>query len=102
MALFTEDEIRDEVFDNKDYILSQRYPDELAHEYADSALPVYNSAIHEEWNELPVAYQNNYQQIRNDLPDKVEDLMIDDLYLYYLNAYQTAIHDLIDEQKEED
>lgn len=98
---YTLEEITLEVENNKEYILGQKYPEDLASEYADSACPVYYSDIIREWRDLPEEYTNQFSELgRETLPDRIEDLMRDDLWLYYFNFYGGAIHGLVERQEE--
>ena len=99
MSLYTEDEIKAEILADKEHILSQRYPEDLAHEYADNAVPLYYTEIIEEWRDLGGDYQNCYTEITTELPDRIEDLMRTDLYLYYHSLYSGAIQELLDSQE---
>ena len=102
MALYTLEEITAEVEENKAHILSQRYPEDLAGEYADSAVPVYYADIIREWVDLPEEFSNRFSEIRSgELPERIEDLMRDDLYLYYWNHYSGAIAELVEQTPEE-
>jgi len=99
MALYTEAEINQEIWDNREWILGRPYPEDIAHEYADSALPIYTNDIYLAWRDLPDEYSNNFHEMRTGLPDRIEDLMIDDLYLYYSMFYSGAIHELVNEKQ---
>ena len=102
MALYTQEEITQEVEENKEHILSQRYPEDLASEYADSACPVYYADIIREWRDMPEEYSNKFHELgRETLPDRIEDLMRDDLFLYYFNFYGGAIRELVERHNAE-
>ena len=96
MALYTEAEINQEIWADREFILSQKYPEDSAHEYADGAVPVYYGDIISTWNELPDEYSNRFHEVTHELPDRVEDLMRADLYLYYHLMYGGAVQNLID------
>ena len=98
MALYTQDEITKEIQEARAYILAHKHPEDFAGEYADSALPIYYSEILEEWCDLPDEYSNRFSEMTDTLPDRIEDLMRTDLYLYYYNFYSGAIQAIIDER----
>lgn len=99
--MYTPEEITKEVQENKEYILAQKYPEDLAGEYADSAVPIYYSEIIREWIDLPEEFSNKYHELSDSLPDRIEDLMRLDLYLYYYNFYSGAIYELVQSQAEQ-
>ena len=98
MALYTETEINKEMWENREWILGRAYPEDIAHEYADGALPIYTGDIISTWTDLPDEYSNKFHEIRSELPDRIEDLMISDLYLYYSMMYSGAIRELLDDK----
>ena len=96
MALYTETEINQEIWNDREHILNQTYPEDSASEYADSAVPIYYSDIIEAWRDLPNEYSNKFHEVSSELPDRVEDLMKTDIYLYYQMLYSGAVQELID------
>jgi len=84
---------------NSVYILGATYPQDLASEYADGATPIYYSEIISEWVKLSDSDSNRFSEITDSMPERIEDLMRYDLYLYYLNAYSGAIAKLVDESE---
>lgn len=96
MSLYTETEINQEIWGDREHILSQSYPEDSASEYADSAVPIYYSEIAEVWGQLPDDYSNKFHEVTSELPDRVEDLMKTDIYLYYQMLYSGAVQELID------
>ena len=99
MALYTETEINQEIWENREYITGHNYPSDLAGEYADSAMPIYYGDIYLTWRDLPDEYSNKFHEIRTELPERVEDLMRDDIYLYYFMLYSGAIYELTENNK---
>jgi hypothetical protein len=95
MTLYTETEINKEIWDDREHLLSQTYPEDSANEYADSAVPIYYSDIIEAWRDLPDEYSNKFHEVSSELPDRVEDLMRTDVYLYYQMLYSGAVQELI-------
>jgi hypothetical protein len=96
MALYTEQEISREIWSDREFILSKTHPEDSAHEYADGAVPIYYSDIVDTWQELPDEYSNSFHEVTDTLPDRIEDLMKVDIYLYYQMLYSGAIQNLID------
>jgi len=94
--LYTEQDINEEIWGDREHILSQTYPEDSAHEYADGAVPVYYYDIADTWGELDGEYQNNFHELTAELPERIEDLMRVDLYLYYQMLYSGAVQALID------
>ena len=90
------DEIRKEIQSDKEHILGQKYPEDIAHEYADGAVPIYYHQIVSDWNWLDTEDQNRFGEVVSELPDRIEDLMKTDLYLYYYNCYSQAINELLE------
>jgi hypothetical protein len=97
--MLTSEQIIKEVQDNKEYILAQKYPEDLAGEYAESAMPYLYSELYREWRDLPEEASNQFHNMITDLPDRIEDLMHADLYLYYYNEYSGAIAQLVQQQE---
>jgi hypothetical protein len=98
MALYTPEQITKEIEGDKAHILRQTHPEDSAHEYADSAVPIYYSDIIQDWRDLPDEYSNKFSELTTELPDRIEDLMKTDLYLYYQHHYANAIQAIIDER----
>jgi hypothetical protein len=96
MALYTETEINQEIWNDRAFILSQTHPEDSASEYADSSCPIYYTDIADTWRDLPDEYSNKFHEITDTLPERVEDLMKLDIYLYYFMIYSGAIQSLID------
>lgn len=95
MTLYTEAEINKEIWLNREFILSQTHPSDSAHEYADSALPIYTQDIYLTWRDLPDEYSNKFHEITSELPERIEDLMISDIYLYYSMLYSGAVDEIV-------
>lgn len=99
MTLYTEKEMTREIWESREYILGRANPSDLAHEYADSSMPIYTEDIYQTWQDLPNEYSNKFHEITSELPDKIEDLMISDIYLYYSMVYSGAIWELTENNK---
>jgi len=96
MTLYTETEINKEIWGDREHILSQTYPEDSASDYADSACPIYYGDIIETWGQLPDEYSNKFHEVISELPDRIENLMNTDIYLYYQMLYSGAVQNLID------
>ena len=99
MTLYTETEINKEIWENREFILEQTYPSDLTHEYAESAMPIYYGDIYLTWRDLPEEYSNKFHEMISELPDRIEDLMRADIYLYYSMLYSGAIYELTENDK---
>jgi hypothetical protein len=91
MNIYTQEEVNEEVANEWHWIKDEKYPEDMAHQLADSALPIYYADIVRVWQELPAEYSNKYTELRTDLPDTIYELMTDDLYLYYSYMFTLAI-----------
>jgi hypothetical protein len=102
MALYTEAEIKESVAQEWSWIKDRPYPQDVAGEFADSAVPIWTAEIQTTWCELDFEHQNTYktEQGMDTLPDSIEDLMRADLYYYYWQLYSSAIEEL--ERAEQD
>lgn len=92
--LYTETQINTEIWCYKEQFADTLYPEDLATEYADSAVPIYYGEIIEAWNQLPAEYCNQFHEVITELPDRIEDLMKTDIFLYYQTLYSSAIAEL--------
>jgi len=99
MTIYTEQDINREIWSDREFILSQAHPEDSAGEYADGAIPIYYSDIIETWGQLPDEYSNKFHEVTSELPDRVEDLMRTDIYLYYYLLYSGAIYELTENDK---
>jgi len=95
MTIYTEQDINREIWSDREFILSQAHPEDSASEYADGAIPIYYSDIIETWGQLPDEYSNKFHEITHELPDRVEDLMRVDIYLYYSMLYSSAVDEIV-------
>jgi hypothetical protein len=102
MALYTPEQFKAEILADKEYLLEQTYPQDLAGEYADSGVPVWHSEILDEWRSLPNDYQNRYTEMISELPDNIYTIMHCDLWIYYQEHYYTEIEALVEERDEQE
>jgi hypothetical protein len=99
MALYTETEINKEIWENREYITGHNYPSDLAHEYADSAVPIYTANIQLDWADLDFEHQNRWKETGMENPETIEDLQKIDIYMYYSDLYSAAIYELTENGK---
>ena len=98
MALFTQADINAEIWTDREFILSQRYPEDSAHEYADGSVPVYTANIQLDWADLDFEHQNRWKEMGYESPETIEDLQKVDIYLYYFDLYSGAISELVNDK----
>jgi hypothetical protein len=68
---------------------------------AQSAMPIYTAEIIKVWTDLPNEYSNKFSEIRSAgewLDFTIEDLMNDDLWLYYDFVFMGALNELATER----
>lgn len=71
-------------------------------EYVDTALPVYNSHIIDEWRAMPSDYDGSgMEQLGTPEKITVYSLMLNDLFTYYWDVYQDALGEIRDELESE-
>ena len=99
MSLYTETEINKEIWENREYITGHNYPSDLAHEYADGAVPIWTAEIQIDWANLDFEHQNRWKETGQENPENIEDLQRTDIYLYYYDLYSTAIYELTENDK---
>jgi hypothetical protein len=101
LPLYTEKEIKEQVADEWSWIKDRPEPQDIAGEFADSAIPIWTAEIQTTWCELDFEHQNTYKEQGVDvLPDEIETLMKYDLYYYYWQLYSSAIAELEDKESE--
>jgi len=98
MALWTETEINQEIWENREWILGRPYPEDIAHEYADGAVPIYTANIQLDWASLDFEHQNRWKEFGYENPETIEDLQKVDLYAFYFDLYSGAISELVNDK----
>ena len=98
---YSEENIREELIENLEDILEDKYPEDRVLEMADSAVPVYNSDIISDWMELSNEFTDTWQE---QLGTKVGTrgivaLMAIDVFTYYLDTY-SRIFEALKAEKE--
>ena len=70
--------------------------------YVDSALPVYNNRIIDEWREMPGEYDGRgAAELGAPEPLTVYSLMTSDLYFYYYDLYSEVLDEIENELESE-
>lgn len=96
---YNESDIKAELLENWDYLESSQYPEDLLAEWADSAVPIYNNEIIEDWQEMPSDYDDSWKEYGNPEDNGIISLMRIDLFAYYLDTY-TKIYREISHDKD--
>lgn len=89
-------DIKQEITDNWEQFESNQYPDDLLTEFADSAVPVYNNEIIQEWQEMPSEFDDSAQDFDIDPDATIMTRMSLDLFNFYRHQYQKAYNELAD------
>jgi hypothetical protein len=93
--LYNLNEVKEELLnDIKNNNLNISNFDDRVHEYADSAVPVYHCDIIKGWQNLPPEYWDTAEDHFGDQNCSVINLMIGDIYLYYIDLYNKAMEEL--------
>jgi hypothetical protein len=96
MALSTYNQIKEEVRQNWSDFIDAKYPEDTVGEYADSAVPVYNNKVLEQWAELPYDWRDHwFGALEKDA--SIIDRMQYDLFNYYSSQFYQAFQELSEE-----
>jgi hypothetical protein len=87
-------DIKSEIADNWEQFESNQYPDDLLNEFAESALPVYNSDIISDWSEMPSEFDDSWKEYGTTGQETIVERMTLDLMNYYRHRYQTIYNEL--------
>jgi hypothetical protein len=93
MALLTFNEIKEQVTENLEEILSSKDPEAFLNELADGFVPIYDSDIISEWVELPAEDSDQWKELGYDTQRNeggIVSLMQIDLVVYYINGFTKA------------
>ena len=63
-------------------------------EIADSLVPVYNAEVIEEWQQMPIEYNDSWQDVGTDPDATILQRMSMDLYLYYNDQVARAYNEI--------
>lgn len=100
-TLITHAEAKAQLVDEWGWLAEAKYPRDEVVSMSRSAMPIYTADIIKVWTELPNEYSNKFSEIRSAgewLDFTIEDLMTDDLVLYYDFVFDGAFAELADER----
>jgi hypothetical protein len=97
--LTPDNDIRQEILDNWQYLEDSQYPEDYLRELADSQTPIYYSDIIEEWRELPMEFSDTWHDYPIERKTTITSLMATDLFNYYDSRY-TQLYSEIKTEKE--
>jgi hypothetical protein len=101
--LITHEKAKNNILESWEWIKDSQYPEDYASEMAQSDVPIYTSEIIREWCELPSENSNRFSEIRSEISANeitIQDLMADDLYLYYQEIYSGALAEILETESE--
>ena len=87
-------DIKKELTDNWEQFADNQYPDDLITDFADSAVPVYNNEVIQDWSEMPSEFDDSAQDFDIDPDATIMTRMSLDLFNYYRHQYQKAYNEL--------
>lgn len=100
-TLITHNEAKSILSDEWEWLKEAKYPRDEVVSLSRSSLPIYTADIIQVWATLPSEYSNKFSEIRSAgewLDFTIEDLMTDDLVLYYDFVFDGAFAELADEK----
>lgn len=95
--LITLEKAKSNILESWEWIKDNQYPEDYVTEMAYSDMPVYTSDAIREWCELPSENSNRFSEIRSEIfanEITIQDLMADDLCLYYQEIYSQALAEI--------
>jgi hypothetical protein len=101
MALTNYGDMKQAILDEWERIQDDPYLGDTLGEIADGYLPVYYSEIIQEWQELPMEYTDQWQDLASENDSTICGLMTIDLYNYYRDLASRAYSEL-SQDKEQD
>lgn len=87
---YTKSDITKEILSTWDYLMDNKYPEDILNVLAYSAVPTYNNEIISDWQLMPNEYDDSWKELVN-LKDPtlgIIDLMKIDLENYYRDIYR--------------
>lgn len=101
MAITTKEEIRAEILENLEYLKETPYPENRIQELADGNIPIYNSDVLEQWQQMPSEYDDKWKEYGYDANKNeggILALMQIDLTFYYLDTFQEIWEEIKEEE----
>lgn len=96
-----DNDIRNQILDSWEWLkdANEDFIYDRLTEMADSAVPVYNNEIIQDWQEMPSEYDDTWQDLVSVEEDaRITRLMSLDLYNYYLDAYRSGYNQVLAEE----
>ena len=100
-TLITHAEAKAQLADEWSWLKDAKYIEDEVRSLSNSALPIYTADTIKVWTELPNEYSNKFSEIRSAgewLDFTIEDLMRDDLWLYYDFIFSGALAEIAEER----
>jgi hypothetical protein len=100
-TLITHAEAKEQLANEWSWLADAKHVEDEVRALATSALPIYTADTIKVWTELPNDYSNKFSEIRSAgewLDFTIEDLMNDDLWLYYDFVFMGALNELAEER----
>jgi len=99
-TLITHAEAKQQLKDEWSWLKDTKHIQDEVRQMSNSNLPIYTSDIIKVWTDLPNEYSNKFSEIRSAgewLDFTIQDLMNDDLFLYYDFVFSGALSELAEE-----
>jgi hypothetical protein len=99
-TLITHAEAKDILKEEWSWLKDEAHIEDEVRSLANGYLPIYTADTIKVWTELPSEYSNKFSEVRSAgewLDFTIEDLMNDDLWLYYDFVFSGALNELADE-----
>lgn len=96
-----DNDIRNQILDSWEWLkdANEDFIYDRLTEMADSAVPVYNNEIIQDWQEMPSEFDDTWQDLVSSEEDaSIVRLMSLDLYNYYQDTYRRVYADVLAEE----
>lgn len=97
---FTFNQIKKEISENFDEISEAPYLEDALDQWADGFVPVYNNEIIQDWQEMPIEFDDSWKEYGFAQDDGIIRLMMIDLYRFYLDQTTRAYEEIKTEKEE--
>ncbi len=93
-------DIRNQILDSWEWLkdANEDFIYDRLTEMADSAVPVYNNEIIQDWQEMPSEFDDAGQEFGIDADATIIQRMMLDLFAYYQDAYRRVYADVLAEE----